>query len=175
MRFASKIALLASIVATVGLAACSGGGDGDASMDADASNNPYSFEAVSAILTSPTCTASATCHQGGLGAGGMLHFDTPAHAYAAIVGVRSTELTTMNIVEPGDSTRSFLYQKVSRTMTQLYMIPGCDNATQSCGVTMPMVAGPSPFLTTAQLETIRGWIASGAPMSGQMGTFDGGR
>lgn len=128
---------------------------------------PCSFEAVQTVFDHNCTTGGTTCH-GSMGSGGGIQLDRP-HSYRDIVGVASSYLPTMNIIQPGSSANSFLYHKV---LGDMYTLPGCDMSSMSCGVQMPMIIGVT--LTPPEIETIRCWIASGAPNAGQVGTVDGG-
>jgi hypothetical protein len=99
--------------------------------------------------------ADSYCH-GSRGESGGLSFETPAIAYAQLVGASagpapaagpigcaSSELLR---VVPGDAQRSLLYRKLS-------------DAAPPCGARMPLDRRP---LSASQLEQLRTWIERGA-------------
>jgi hypothetical protein len=113
------------------------------------------FAAVAAILMS-NCT-TAMCHDGAAGST-KTDLRNNSGLRGRIVSVTDSKLgPTCNgktIIVPGQPTMSLLYQKVSGTG-----IPS------GCGDKMPdECPSKRPCLTTAQVETIRDWIAAGAPM-----------
>lgn len=87
--------------------------------------------------------ASAACH--GNQAGLTL---TAGVSYAEIVNVPATQSALLRVA-PGDPAQSFLYLKITGCTP-----PAC------VGDRMPRGAAPLP---AAQIETIREWIAGGAP------------
>lgn len=101
-----------------------------------------SFAAVQAIFSS-RC-ASAGCHSGPSPAQGL---DLSAgNAFRELVPVRSTEIPSRFLVNPGDAGSSYLFQKVK--------------GENIVGVRMPPV---NCCLSASELDTIEDWIASGAP------------
>lgn len=97
-----------------------------------------SFEAdVWGPILSPKCG----CHQAGAGSGGLLMGADAATAYAAMVGVASSQGTSY--VEAGDAGASYMYAKITGT---------------GIGSNMPL--GDS--LTSDQIATIEQWINEGA-------------
>lgn len=68
-------------------------------------------------------------------------------AYLKIVNVASVEQPALKRIAPGDTTNSYLIRKIQGT-------PGIN------GVRMP-ADGP-PYLTTAQIDSIRSWVFNGA-------------
>lgn len=71
-----------------------------------------------------------------------------AVAYANLVGVASTQRPNLLRVAPGDSTVSYLIDKL-------------EGRAGIVGQRMPRTAGP--FLTEGQMLVIRRWIETGAP------------
>ncbi len=102
-----------------------------------------SFTDVRSIL-SASCSG---CHPGVVPSLDL----TESEAYAAIVGVRSTEVPSLPLVVAGDPDRSYLYLKVAGW-------PG-NGPNPIVGGRMPFGAGP---LSPQELATIRSWILGGA-------------
>lgn len=103
------------------------------------------FADVAAIFS-----AVCNCHQTPPNPGnGMLQL-TPETAHANIVGVKSSQATTTNLVEPGDPSSSYLWLKLDGGYLD---VPG------GGGDPMPVVGD----LTPEQLATIEAWILAGAP------------
>jgi hypothetical protein len=97
-----------------------------------------SFEAdVWGPILSPKCG----CHQAGAGSGGLLMGADAATAYAAMVGVASSQGTSY--VEAGDAASSYMYAKITGT---------------GVGSTMPL----GDALTPEQIATVEQWINEGA-------------
>jgi hypothetical protein len=80
---------------------------------------------------------------------GLKDLDSPALAYSRIVSVPSTELPTMDRIEPGDHTLSYLWHKVN----------GSQASVGGTGSQMPLTGGP---LSQAEIDGIAGWIDAGA-------------
>ena len=89
-------------------------------------------------------SACAGCHTGG-GASGSLTLDD---GYTSMVNVSAGELSTMDYVEPGDTSNSYLWHKISGTHASV----------GGSGSTMPK----SGSLTSDQIATIESWILGGA-------------
>lgn len=97
-----------------------------------------SFEAdVWGPILSPKCG----CHQAGAGSGGLLMGADAATAYAAMVGVASSQGTSY--VAAGDAGSSYMYAKITGT---------------GVGSTMPL----GDVLTPEQIATVEQWINEGA-------------
>src|SRR5262249_59489679 len=117
---------------------------------------PWTFSGQVAPLLASRC---AGCH-GGAGTGqyaGLTDLGDPALAYAHIVNVASTELPTMDRVEPGDHTLSYLWHKVDGS--QASVGGGGSRMPQFCD---PTLMGSNPCLTPDQLAGLAGWIDAGA-------------
>ena len=110
---------------------------------------PASWAAIQAQVIGPVCGG---CHGG---AGGLSGLGSCTSSYANLVGVTSTQLTTMHRVEPGDPTMSWIIQKLDGTQSAFdaQCIGG------SCGSQMPLGQSPLPL---AIRDAIRTWIANGA-------------
>lgn len=74
-------------------------------------------------------------------------FLTADVAYDNIVGAPSTQSPSLNFIEPGDPSRSYLYLKIT-------------GGSGIIGTRMPQANPPLP---AAQIDTIRVWIENGAP------------
>jgi hypothetical protein len=100
------------------------------------------FQQIQDTIFTPICTQ---CHIGA-GAPQGLRLDA-ANSYAMIVNVASSEVPALLRINPGNPDSSYLVQKIQ------------GNAAQ--GVRMP--ANGPPYLTQAQIDLVRGWVAAGAP------------
>lgn len=148
----SALRLLLSVLAGVGVAACSGnyeGGDetGAASGASGAPGGPLEprIESIQAHVFSPHCVS---CHSGA-GARNGLRLDDAQTSYDNLVNVRATEFPLLFRVEPGHPDDSYLVHKLE--------------GTQAVGERMPQ--GQSP-LSPETIAVIRQWIADGAPPPG---------
>ena len=138
------------------------GGTGGATCDGLA---PASLDDVFAATLAPNGAggcALSMCH-GGNSTSGM-NFTDAQSFYDQAVGVASTEDPSLKRVAPGDPDHSYLYQK---------LLPGA-------GTRMPL---GGPYLDSAAMAQIAGWICAGAPPPGAAtdggtlpdgGTRDGG-
>lgn len=113
----------------------------DTTDDTDTMGGP-SYAATVAPIVATYCVG---CHLDG-GALGGLSLDAGA---SAIVNVPAGELASMDYVEPGDPSRSYLWLKLTDAHT----------AAGGSGTAMPQAGGP---LTPAELDTIEAWILGGA-------------
>ncbi|HJQ83529.1 MAG TPA: FG-GAP-like repeat-containing protein [Candidatus Binatia bacterium] len=109
---------------------------------------PALWSAIHAQVIAPVCSG---CHGGN---GGLSGLDDCNTAHANLVNVPSTELTTMDRVEPGDATTSWLMHKLDGT--QGSFTAQCQ--AMFCGSQMPLGGALSPEVRDA----IRAWIAWGA-------------
>lgn len=98
---------------------------------------------IQANVFTPSC-AVAGCH-GGAAAQQGLRLD-PGFSADTLIGIASPRNTALVRVVPGDPNNSFLIQKLE--------------GTQTLGDRMPQ---GGPFLTQADINVIRQWIANGAP------------
>jgi hypothetical protein len=96
-------------------------------------------------LLGATCT-SMQCHDNVMPQGGLTL--TAGNAYAAIVGVASTQCSATLLVKPGAPSESYLVHKLQ--------------GSGACfmGTRMPK---PPATLSTPQIQLVRDWIANGAP------------
>lgn len=117
-----------------------GGGGGAGGGDPVPPASPSFSQDVNPIFVTKGCTAGS-CHGGGRG---DLTLTTSASVnYANLVNVQSSDPAYL-LVEPGDPQNSYLVMKVEGR----------------AGSRMPLTGTP---LTANQIQTIRNWIASGAP------------
>jgi len=86
-----------------------------------------------------------TCHTGGGSAlPSSMNLTSPAAFYSSTVGVVSIEVPTLKRVNPGDPNNSYVVQKLEGG-------PGISR--------MPL---NGPYLTQAQIDQVKAWIAAGA-------------
>jgi hypothetical protein len=126
-------------------AATSSYGDGDLGTPGDANDSCYTY--THAVDVQPIWTATCTSCHSGSSASGSLRLSSPA--WSRIVDQPSRQLTSMDLVEPGDTSHSYLYLKLT----------GAHTAAGGSGSTMPA----SGSLSSADRAIIRTWIEEGAP------------
>jgi hypothetical protein len=133
-----------------------------------------SFQADIVPIFQSSCTLSSVCHgqmnnstEEGLYLGENEGATSASAVYAMLVGVRSMQDPSMNLVTPGDSSRSYLWHKVygdqdtlANECTQATTMCVDCTASTPCGDLMPYLGEPLPF---ADLCAIEGWIGRGAP------------
>ncbi len=128
-------------------------GIASAGCDVDAEKAPTFTEINEAILK-PNCTFA--CHSGGVefAAG---HLDLELAPHASLVGVAPTSeeclSSPMRRVVAGDPEQSLLYVM---SFAKLH------GEEAPCGGTMPL-GEDRPSLSAEDLESVRAWIAAGAP------------
>ncbi len=127
-----------------------------AALCAAACGPPSFSQEIQPILSASCAVGGSTCH-GASGTGGHLRLD-PANAHASLVGVASSLLPSVLLVDPGHADASFLLHKLAGDMYTA--VPGCTTS-MNCGTRMPMVGGQN--LSDAQIALIRQWINAGAP------------
>jgi mono/diheme cytochrome c family protein len=137
-----------AVAATFALASCTAG-DG-AGLDAGGRPLPPGpvpnddFQQIQDTIFTPICSG---CHQGANAPQG-LRLDA-GNSYALLVSVASAEVPGLMRINPGNPDTSYLVQKIQ--------------GTAAVGVRMP--ANGPPYLTQAQIDLVRGWVAAGAPQS----------
>jgi len=104
----------------------------------------YTFSRIQGEIFSPIC-AQAGCHDAATASGGQVL--AAGVAYGNIVGVRSTEVSTLNRIEPGDPERSYMVKKLR-------------GDSDIVGERMPRIGGP---LSQSQIDGIAAWVRAGAP------------
>lgn len=137
-----------AVAVTLALASCTAG-DG---TGLDASGRPVppgpppngDFQQIQDTIFTPICSL---CHVGTNAPQG-LRLDA-GNSYALLVNVASAEVPGLMRVNPGNPDASYLVHKIQ------------GNA--AVGVRMP--ANGPPYLSQAQIDLVRGWIAAGAPQS----------
>ena len=102
-------------------------------------------------MIGPSC---GSCH-GPSGLGSLSGLHDCNLGYASIVNVASSRLPTMDRIEPGDPSLSFLMHKLDGTQTNF----NAQCVGGSCGATMPL---NQPQLTQGERVAIRLWITNGA-------------
>jgi len=110
-----------------------------------------SWAAIQSAVIGPRC---AGCHGAG-GLGGLSGLGGCDSGYASLVDVASTRLATMDLVEPGDPTTSWLVHKLDNT--QGAFDAQCVGG--ACGGQMPLGGPP---LSSGVRDAIRTWISNGA-------------
>jgi hypothetical protein len=118
---------------------------------ATAAPAPPSWQRIHADVVAPQC---AGCH-GESGLGGLSGLQGCASAHSNLVGVASTQLTTMPRVTAGDAAQSWLMHKLDGTHATFAV--QCTVA--GCGTFMP----PGGVLDAGVRDSIRAWITAGAP------------
>ncbi|MCP4810861.1 MAG: hypothetical protein GY884_36460, partial [Proteobacteria bacterium] len=112
------------------------------------SNDSYTYSFYDDVM--PIITANCTdygCHSFTGGAnGGYLEAD----AYGEMVDVASSDVPSMDRIEPGDSANSYLFQKISGTFAKV----------GGLGAQMPL---GYTALSSDDLDLIQTWIDEGAP------------
>jgi hypothetical protein len=111
-----------------------------------------SWAAIHAAVVQPSC---GSCHSTQGNEGGLGGLESCGTGYTSLVNVPSLELPSMDLVEPGDPTRSWLVYKLdgSRHDFDMQCVGG------SCGGPMPL---NRPQLLPAERDAIRAWIMNGA-------------
>jgi methionine-rich copper-binding protein CopC len=102
------------------------------------------FASLQTNIFTPICSV---CHVGGAAPEG-LRLDA-ANSYNLLVGVPSTEVSTLQRVTPADPDSSYLIQKLE--------------GHAAVGERMPL---GGPYLSDATIAFVRQWIANGAPPAG---------
>ena len=134
-----RIGLVAIALGLV-LAACDGG-DGSG-LPTPAGSFAADFSAIQANVFTPSCATSG-CH---FGAGAPLGLSLDAaNSYALLVGVASSQQSSLLRVAPGNPGASYLIRKLE--------------GSAATGGQMPLNAAALPQST---IDTIRQWIADGA-------------
>ena len=112
---------------------------------------PPSWAAIHAAVIGPVCGG---CH-GGSGVAGLGGLDGCNTGYASLVNVPSTELPTMDRVEPGAPTMSWIVYKLDGTQNTF----DAQCLGGSCGARMPI---NQPQLSAGARAAISAWITNGA-------------
>ena len=137
----NKAAVTVSLVAIL-LSACTGGDGSSLPPRLPPGSVGPNFSEIQASIIEPNC-ATTGCHLGAAAPQG-LRLDS-ANSYGMLVGVASSEASSILRVAPGDPNNSYLIQKLE--------------GTASVGAQMPLGA---PALEQAAIDVIRQWISDGA-------------
>lgn len=155
------------VVSVLALGAC--GDDGDKQNGGSAGSHKDVATILGAGGAPAGACSIASCH----GSSGVadLSLTASANLRDTLVGVPACEVPGMNLVEPGDPERSWLWIKLTGKMTSaqngdLEADPSWGEPGKGCGAIgfgkrMPRVAPYS--LSQAQLDQVRAWILAGAP------------
>jgi len=114
--------------------------------DTTTTGGAVDYEADIQPIWDARCVAG--CHTAG-GSKPDLPLD-PGMSHGALVGVASLQLVSMNMVEPGDTEKSYLWFKLNNTQADV----------GGSGLSMPL-GNPLDEADLAKIET---WISSGAAM-----------
>lgn len=137
----NKAAVTVSLVAIL-LSACTGGDGSSLPPRLPPESIGPNFSEIQASIIEPNC-ATTGCHLGAAAPQG-LRLDS-ANSYGMLVGVASSEASSILRVAPGNPNNSYLIQKLE--------------GTASVGAQMPLGA---PALEQAAIDVIRQWISDGA-------------
>ena len=107
------------------------------------------FSSINDTILAPRCATSA-CHSGTPPANGVPVSLDAAVAWSELVGVPSTQLPSLNLVEPGRPEDSYLVAKLRGT----HALDG------GSGAQMPIGEEPR---AEDELTAIEAWITNGAP------------
>jgi hypothetical protein len=179
-----SIMALGSAVVTAGCSSKSAAAAGsDGTSDADCASAPVSFQTDVMPIFAANCSTSSICH-GQMGNAGVEDLylglsategtngpSVVAGVQAGLVGVKSAEDPSMNLVTPGDLEDSYLWHKVSGDQNDdPTVVSGCQPAATGanpcsdcvsgapCGVQMPFANTLDPSAVCA----IQNWITQGA-------------
>ena len=153
---------LAATIVVAGLVGCAGNGDGLNSVGQPIGSTSSSsggsggtgsvtadFESIQENVFTPICSP---CHSGASAPEGLM-LDA-AHSYNLIVGVKSSEVPTLDRIQPGQPDQSYLVLKI-------------EGAAGIVGSQMPLHETPLPQTT---IDAIRQWITNGAPSASTAAT-----
>lgn len=139
-----------------GLAACGGGGGGGGTTGGSGGGGTYdppgggggtgnelqpTLQSIQDNVFTPICTE---CHAGANAPQGLRLEE--GMSYGMLVNVASSEVPSLDRVEPGDPDNSYLIQKLEGTAAE--------------GARMPF---GGPYLAQEDINVIRQWITDGAP------------
>ncbi len=132
------------LVAAFTVAACGGGGGGGGGNPPPPPPTTFNpvFSEIQANVFTPNCAVSG-CHQGA-GAPQGLRLEE-ANSYGMLVDQASSQVPSLDRVEPGDPNNSYLVQKLE--------------GTAAVGAQMPLNASALPQST---IDIVRQWITDGA-------------
>ena len=125
----------------------------------DLTTPKVSFQNDVMPIFAASCGLSTSCHGAESGPRIFLGSKTNMNGAAILaqtVGVPATELTAMSYITASDPTKSFLMHKMDGDMCTLNA--QCVNG--DCGLSMPQ---NNDLLDVSRRDTVRRWIAQGAP------------
>lgn len=147
-----QLLLLALLGALSACGAGSGAGLDNQGLPIDEGNGgepPAEGVTLAQLQTEIFGAICAACHTGANAPQG-LRLDSLDNSYAYLVNQAANEVPALMRVNPGDPDASYLIKKLA-------------GAADIVGGRMPL---GGPYLTDAQIERVRTWIANGAPYSG---------
>jgi hypothetical protein len=181
-RVASVLAVFVSASTVAGCSASSSPSVADAAS-AECASASVSFQKDVVPVFAANCSTSSICHgqmnQAGVenlylgpsASGGANSPSDLASIHAGLVGVKSVEDPSMNIVTPGDLEHSFLWHKVDGDEnSDSTVVSGCQPQANGpnpcsdclpvapCGVQMPLGGALEP----SAICVLQNWITSGA-------------
>jgi mono/diheme cytochrome c family protein len=128
-----------------GLPTSSSNGNSSASSSS-APENAVTLAQLQQTIFGAICT---NCHTGANAPRG-LRLDSEENSYAFLVNRTADEIPTLMRVNPGKPDESYLIKKL-------------EGSADIVGARMPL---GGPFLSQAQIDQVRSWIANGAPRTG---------
>ncbi len=174
---------LASAGLAVGCSSSSAPAAGVEGSGGDCASAPVSFQTDVMAIFSANCSTSGVCH-GQMGNAGVENLylglseaegtngpPVVAGVYAGLVGVKSAEDPSMNLVTAGDLESSYLWHKVSGDQnTDPTVVSGCEPTAAGASPCTDCVAGAPcgvqmPFANTLEPSdacAIQNWITRGA-------------
>jgi hypothetical protein len=130
-------------------------GPGNPSCEGNQTSFDSTFEGIQKVIFEQHGCTEQICH--GSSAQGGLNL-SPEVAYDNIFQKRSLGRSSLNLIEPGDNDRSYLWLKLAAATN-----PG---SVDIAGAPMP---NGRPPLSAEELELVRLWIYAGAPREGTVG------
>lgn len=136
-----------TVLLAVLIAACEAGSGEGLDSNGNPVNTPSipladNIASIQANIFTPNCALSG-CHSGAAPQQGLLL--GPTASFSNIVSQPSTEVPTLNLIEPGNPDNSYLIRKVE--------------GTASVGQQMPRNLPP---LSNEKLQALRSWVSNGA-------------
>jgi|HubBroStandDraft_6_1064221.scaffolds.fasta_scaffold504309_1 hypothetical protein len=178
----SSLAVTVSAVFAMGCSSKSNASTPEGGSGTCDTSMPVSFKSDVIPAFQQNCTLTQECH-GQMGNSAeedlFLGFDVgmgttnPMDVYSMLVGVPSKEDPSMNLITAGDTSNSYLWQKVSATdltpptaltaacMKATAMCSDC-TSTAPCGGLMPYDGETLATTDPQNLCTIQSWITQGA-------------
>lgn len=123
--------------------------------DCDGGIDELTFDEVWTLISGNCSCHSGSSHSTGFAFNGSQSVLYDVWVGASATGVTSSQLASMNRIEPGDSTLSYVMHKLDGT----HLTAG------GSGARMPFGCSGSGCLSQSQRDGIRAWIDSGAPQT----------